>query len=146
MPDGIVLWGPSCVRSEPGDPDYEPDVRTWVDRCASVGVTKFITGQADPVLTAAAHEKGIAAHPYRDYTAFPNYGRRRVRYGWSLDWLRPPVESAEVRRILERHRPVWDGPTVEEESVEVVRARAPGDVEPDAGRQVPAPAPANAAT
>ena len=118
MPDGIVLWGPSCVPSGPGDPGYERDVRLWVDRCASVGVTRMITGQADPVLTAAAHEKGIAAHPYRDFTAFPNYGRRRVSYGWSLDWVRPPIESPEARRILERHRPVWDGPTVEEESVE----------------------------
>ena len=125
MPDGIVLWGPPCVGSKPGDPDYEREVRPWVDRCRGVGVTKMITGAADPVLVAAGHEKGLVVHPYRDYTAFPNYGRRRVRYGWSLDWLRPPVESPEARRILERHRPVWDGPTVEEESVEAFALEHP---------------------
>lgn len=118
MANDFVLWGPPVVLSVPGEPRYERDVRRWVGRCQGVGVTKMITGAADPVLVDAAHEKGIAISPYVDYTAFPSYGSRPATYGWSLAYLRPPVESPEAREIADRHRPVWDGPTVGEETLD----------------------------
>ena len=95
MANDFVLWGPPVVPSVPGEPRYERDVRRWVGRCQGVGVTKMITGAADPVLVDAAHEKGIDISPYVDYTAFPSYGSRPATYGWSLAYLRPPVESPE---------------------------------------------------
>ena len=114
----LVLWGPPIVPSEPGESAYERDVEAWVDRLHQVGVTKNIPGTATPVLIEAAHKKGILVHPYVNYTAFPSYGIRNLTYGWSLAFLRPNVDAPGAREIMDRHRPVWNGPQIGEETLE----------------------------
>ncbi len=97
----LFLWG-SVEDDEAVD---------YVERCASVGVTRLI-GAASSYVVEVAHAKGIAVHPYIGYTAFPTYGNRRLSYEWSLPFMRPPVTAPEARTIMDRHRPIWSHPRV----------------------------------
>ncbi len=83
----------------------------YVEKCASVGVTRLI-GATTAYVVEVAHAKGIAVHPYLGYTAFPTYGTRRVSYEWSLPFMRPPVTAPEARAIMDHHRPIWSHPRV----------------------------------
>ena len=112
MPENLILWGPPVVDSVPGAPDYAAYLPGWVTKCADVGVSKIIGGDRTLALTEAAHEVGIKVDPYVNYNAFPRYGSARVTYGWSLDFLRPPVIAPEAREILDKHRPIFDAPKV----------------------------------
>jgi len=108
----LVLWGPPIVSSSPGDLSFPEDVAAWVSKCSSVGITKIIGGDQTRVLTEAANAVGIEVHPYVNYNSFPRHGSSKVGYGWSLDFLRPVVGSSEARAVMDRHRPIWDSPTV----------------------------------
>lgn len=114
----LVLWGPPIVSSDVGDADYARDIQGWVERISDVGITKTIPGATNPVVVDAANKKGIAVHPYVNYTAFPSYGNRSQAYGWSLSFLREALDAPGTRNILDDHRPVFDGPTVGEEKLE----------------------------
>ncbi len=112
MPDRLVLWGPPVVERAPTDPDYADLLPGWVQKCADVGVNKIIGGDKTLALTEAAHTVGITVDPYVNYNSFPRHGSARVRYGWSLDFLRPPVTADEARAIMDQHRPIFDNPQV----------------------------------
>ncbi|MDE0183754.1 MAG: family 10 glycosylhydrolase [Caldilineaceae bacterium] len=112
MPERLVLWGPPVVERVPADPDYAEFLPGWVQKCADVGVAKIIGGDKTLALTEAAHAVGIKVDPYVNYNSFPRHGSARVRYGWSLDFLRPPVTADEARAIMDRHRPIFDNPQV----------------------------------
>ena len=112
MPERLVLWGPPVVERGPADPDYAAYLPGWVQKCAGVGVTKIIGGDRTLALTEAAHAVGIKVDPYVNYNSFPRHGSARVKYGWSLDFVRPPVTSAEARAIMDKHRPIYDNPQV----------------------------------
>lgn len=88
----------------------------YVEKCASVGVTRLI-GATSAYVVEVAHAKGIAVHPYIGYTAFPTYGNRRVSYEWSLPFMRPPVTDPEARAIMDQHRPIWSHPRVAEPEI-----------------------------
>ena len=112
MPGRLVLWGPPVVERIPNDPDYAEYLPAWVQKCADVGVTKIVGGDQTRALTEAAHAVGIKVDPYINYNSFPRHGWARVTYGWSLDFLRPPVTAAEARAIMDSHRPIYDAPKV----------------------------------
>ena len=112
MPERLVLWGPPVVEKIPNDPDYAEYLPAWVQKCADVGVTKIVGGDQTRALTEAAHAVGIKVDPYINYNSFPRHGWARVTYGWSLDFLRPPVTAAEARAIMDSHRPIYDAPKV----------------------------------
>ena len=112
MSERLVLWGPPVVERGPDDPDYADYLPGWVQKCADVGVTKIVGGDRTLALTEAAHAVGIKVDPYVNYNSFPRHGSARVRYGWSLDFVRPPVTSAEARAIMDKHRPIYDNPKV----------------------------------
>ena len=112
MPECLILWGPPVVDRVPADPDYTAHLPAWVQKCADVGISKIIGGDRTPALTEAAHEVGIKVDPYMNHNAFPRHGSARVTYGWSLDFLRPPVTDAAARAILDKHRPIYDNPKV----------------------------------
>ncbi len=97
----LPLWG-SVEDDEAVD---------YVEKCASVGVTRLI-GATSAYVVEVAHAKGIEVHPYLGYTAFPTYGNRRVSYEWSLPFMRPPVTAPEARGIMDQHRPIWSHPHV----------------------------------
>ena len=118
MPETVVLWGPPDVD---GSPEGTEDARLlagWMKKCADHGVTKIIDGSARVLPPGertlarprAAREQGMKFDTYVDYTGFPRHGGVRIKYGWSLDFLRPPVTSVEARQILDRHRPIYHGP------------------------------------
>ena len=88
----------------------------YVEKCASVGVTRLI-GATSAYVVEVAHAKGIAVHPYIGYTAFPTYGNRRVSYEWSLPFMRPLVTDPEARAIMDQHRPIWSHPRVAEPEI-----------------------------
>ena len=88
----------------------------YVERCASVGVTRLI-GATSAYVVEVAHAKGIAVHPYIGYTAFPTYGNRRINYEWSLPFMRAPVSAPEARAIMDQHRPIWSHPRVGEAEI-----------------------------
>ena len=108
----LILWGPPIVSSGPDDPGYPAELARWMERCSNVGITRIIGGDGTRTLTEAAHQVGIEVHPYAACNAFPRHGSAKVTYGWSVDWLRSPVEAPEARNILDRHRPIWDNPKV----------------------------------
>jgi len=112
MPEQLILWGPPVVESSPDSPDYARHLPAWVEKCAGAGVSKIIGGDRTLALTDAAHQVGINVDPYVNYNAFPRYGWARVKYGWSLDFLRPAITSPEAREILDAHRPIYDDPRV----------------------------------
>ena len=121
MPEQLILWGPPVVDSSPDVSNDPRHVSAWMEKCAAVGVSKIIEGSAR-VLPAgertlaparAARAAGMKFDTYVDYNSFPRYGSARVTYGWSLDFLRPPVTAAEARRILDEHRPIYHGPYVD---------------------------------
>ena len=112
MPERLVLWGPPVVDRVPDDPDYADYLPGWVQKCADAGVTKIVGGDRTLALTEAAHAVGIKVDPYINYNSFPRHGSARVTFGWSLDFLRPPVTAAEARAIMDSHRPIYDAPKV----------------------------------
>ena len=112
MPERLVLWGPPVVERAPADPDYADFLPAWAQKCADAGVKKIIGGDRTRALTEAAHAVGIKVDPYINYNSFPRHGSARVKYGWSLDFLRPPVTAAEARAIMDKHRPIYDNPQV----------------------------------
>ena len=112
MPERLVLWGPPVVDRVPDDPDYADYLPGWVQKCADAGVTKIVGGDRTLALTEAAHAVGIKVDPYINYNSFPRHGGARVTFGWSLDFLRPPVTAAEARAIMDSHRPIYDAPKV----------------------------------
>ena len=114
----LVLWGPPTIPAQPGEPTTRREVEQWVGRCANIGVTKMISGGMKPMTVAAAHIKGIEAHPYVNYTAFPSYGSRPRSQGWSTAYLRVPADSPEAREILDSHRPIWGAAAKGEETLE----------------------------
>ena len=114
----LVLWGPPIVPSQPGEAGHEQQIADWVARCSDVGITKMIPGTPTPLTVAEGHNRGILVHPYVNYTAFPSYGLRSLSYGWSLAFLRIPPGAPTARDAMDRHRPVWDGPTIGEEELE----------------------------
>ena len=112
MPETLVLWGPPVVDSIPGNPDYAEHLPAWVEKCANVGISKIIGGDRTLALTEAAHQVGIKVDPYVNYNAFPRYGSARVTYGWSVDFIRVPVDAPEANEILKNHIPIYDAPKV----------------------------------
>ena len=142
MPDRLVLWGPPVVDGDPNNPDYgqpppsggfpasptplappqtaagrgnvphRASLAAWTKQCADVGVTKIIGGDRSVALTEAAHQVGVKVDPYINYNSFPRHGTARLRVGWSLDFVRPPLTAAEARAIIDDHRPIYDNPQV----------------------------------
>lgn len=112
MPEQLILWGPPVVESMPESADYAAYLPKWVQKCADVGISKIIGGDRTLALTEAAHQVGIKVDPYVNYNSFPRYGSARITYGWSLDFLRPPIAAPEARGILDKHRPIYDNPKV----------------------------------
>ncbi len=102
----LFLWG--SVKDD--------EAVAYVEKCASVGVTRLI-GATSAYVVEVAHAKGIAVHPYIGYTAFPTYGNRRVSYEWSLPFMRPLVTDPEARAIMDQHRPIWSHPRVAEPEI-----------------------------
>lgn len=102
----LPLWG-SVEDDEAVD---------YVEKCASVGVTRLI-GATSSYVVEVAHTKGIEVHPYLGYTAFPSYGRRGVSYDWSLDFMGLPKTAPEARAIMDRHRPIWSHPRAAEPEI-----------------------------
>lgn len=114
----LVLWGPPTIPNEPGEPTSKRDVDRWVQRCADIGVTKMISAGMKPLTVTSARAKGIAANPYVNFNAFPNYGSRGRTQGWSTAYLRVPADSPEARKILDEHRPIWGAAGAGEETLE----------------------------
>lgn len=112
MPEQLILWGPPVVDSIPDAPDYAEHLPAWVQKCADVGISKIVGGDRTLALTESAHAAGIKVDPYVNYNSFPRYGSARVTYGWSVDFLRPAVDSPEGRAVLDKHRPIYDAPKV----------------------------------
>lgn len=112
MPKRLMLWGPPVVDSTPGSPDYAEHLPGWVKKCADVGITKIIGGDSTVALTEAAHEVGIKVDPYVNYNSFPRYGSARLTYGWSVDFMRVPVDHPQANNILKAHIPIYDAPKV----------------------------------
>ena len=123
MPESVVLWGPPDVDGSPEGTEDSRLLSAWMRKCADHGVTKIIDGSAR-VLPAgertlarprAARRAGMKFDTYVDYNGFPRHGSARMTYGWSLDFLRPPVNSVQARAILDGHRPIYHGPYVNTE-------------------------------
>ncbi|MBV7334053.1 family 10 glycosylhydrolase [Chloroflexi bacterium TSY] len=112
MPERLILWGPPAVNSTPDSPDYAEHLPDWVKKCADVGISKIIGGDRTLALTEAAHEVGIKVDPYINYNSFPRYGSARVTYGWSVDFIRVPVDDPQANAILKDHIPIYDAPKV----------------------------------
>ena len=108
----VILWGPPVVPSEPLDPAFRDDMDIWIRKCVDAGVSRIIGGDKTLTLTEVARSHGIDVHPYVNYNSFPRHGWARRTYGWSLDFLRPPVDSEEARAILDKHRPIYDNPQI----------------------------------
>ena len=108
----VILWGPSVVPSEPLDPAFRDDMDIWIRKCVDAGVSRIIGGDKTLTLTEVARSHGIDVHPYVNYNSFPRHGWARRTYGWSLDFLRPPVDAEEARAILDKHRPIYDNPQI----------------------------------
>ncbi len=121
----LVLWGPPTVPAQPGEASTGREVEAWVERCANAGVTKMISAGMKPMTVAAAHARGIEAHPYVNYTAFPSYGSRPRPQGWSTAYLRVPPDSPEAREILDAHRPIWGAASAGEETLEPLARERP---------------------
>ena len=120
MPETVVFWGPPDLDGSPEGTEDSRLLSSWMTKCSDHGVTKIIDGSAR-VLPAgertlarprAAHQAGMEFDTYVDFNGFPRHGSARMTYGWSLDFLRPPVTSVQAREILDRHRPVYHGPYV----------------------------------
>ncbi|MDE2716654.1 MAG: hypothetical protein OXI33_06515, partial [Chloroflexota bacterium] len=108
----VMLWGPPVVPSGPLDPSFRDDMDIWIRKCVDAGVSRIIGGDKTLTLTEVANSHGIDVHPYVNYNSFPRHGWARVTYGWSLDFLRPPVDADEARAILDKHRPIYDNPQI----------------------------------
>ncbi|MEM7125313.1 MAG: family 10 glycosylhydrolase [Chloroflexota bacterium] len=112
MTERLILWGPPVVDSTPESPDYAEHLPAWVQKCADVGIAKIIGGDQTLALTEAAHDVGIKVDPYVNYNSFPRYGTARLRYGWSVDFMRVPVDDPTANDILKDHIPIYDNPQV----------------------------------
>ena len=110
----LALWG--------GPED--DDAAAFIEKCADAGVTRLI-GPRSPVVVEAGRARGIEVHPYIDTTAFADYNVPNLLNGWSLAFLRPPVDSPEAREILDNHRPIWDDPTLSEPVISDFAAEHP---------------------
>lgn len=108
----VILWGPPVVPSDPMASTFRDDIEAWIQKCVDAGITRIIGGDRTLTLTEVARSRGIDVHPYVNYNSFPRHGWARVTYGWSLDFLRSPVDAEEARAILDRHRPIWDNPKI----------------------------------
>ena len=108
----VMLWGPPVVPSDPLDPAFRSDMETWMQKCVNSGVKRIIGGDRTLVLTEVARSNNIDVHPYVNFNSFPRHGSARQSYGWSLDFLRPGVDAAEAREILDRCRPIYDDPKI----------------------------------
>ncbi len=118
----VMLWGPPVVPSGPLEPSFRDDVEAWVRKCVDAGVTRIIGGDRTRVLTEVAESNGIQVHPYVNYNSFPRHGWARVTYGWSLDFLRPPVGSPEAGTLLKSHHPIYDNPRIDTSMTDFARA------------------------
>lgn len=112
MPERLMLWGPPVVDSTPASYDYAEYLPAWVQKCADVGISKIVGGDRTVALTEAAHEVGIKVDPYVNYNSFPRYGSARLTYGWSVDFMRVPVDHPTANAILKEHIPIYDAPRV----------------------------------
>ena len=120
MPENVVLWGPPDVDGSPEGTEDSRLLSAWMKKCADHGVTKIIDGSARVLPPGertlarprAARRAGMKFDTYVDYNGFPRHGSARMTYGWSLDFLRPPVNSVQARAILDEHRPIYHGPYV----------------------------------
>ena len=117
-----MLWGPPVIPSGPLEDSFRDDMEVWIRKCVDAGVSRIIGGDRTRVLTEVARENGIDVHPYVNYNSFPRHGSARVTWGWSLDFLRPPVDAPEARAILEAHSPIYDNPKVDTSMTDFARA------------------------
>ena len=108
----VILWGPPVVPSNPLDRSFRDDIEDWMGKCVGAGVTRIIGGDGTRILTEVAKSHGIEIHPYVNYNSFPRHGSARETYGWSLDFLRPPVNAPGARELMDRHRPIYDDPKI----------------------------------
>jgi hypothetical protein len=106
----FALWGGAITPALPGKPEDEARrTEEFIEKCARHGVTRLFPSGGSGTLLEPARKRGIAVHPY---ASFNNQGGRTVSYTWSLNYLQPPVDSPEGRRLLDHHRPIWGGPVV----------------------------------
>ena len=117
-----MLWGPPVVPSGPLEESFRDDLEVWIRKCVDAGVSRIIGGDKTLALTEVARDNGIDVHPYVNYNSFPRHGWARVTWGWSLDFLRPSVDAAEARAILEAHSPIYDNPKVDTSMTDFARA------------------------
>ena len=108
----VMLWGPPTVPSGPLDASFRGDLELWMRQAVDSGVKRIIGGNGTRTLTEVANANGIELHPYVNYNSFPRHGSARETFGWSLDFLRPPLGSDEARRVIDAHRPIYDNPKV----------------------------------
>ncbi len=101
---GFPLWCDKGGLIDPTEPGDEKKVRDFVRKCADHGVTRLFPWTGSRVLVEAAREKNIEVHPY---LAFNSYGRKNVRYTWSVNYVGPPIGTPEAKDILDHHRPIW---------------------------------------
>jgi hypothetical protein len=108
----VMLWGPPVVPSDPLDQSFRDDIEDWIGKCVGAGVTRIIGGDRTRILTEVAKSHGIDVHPYINFNSFPRHGSARKSYGWSLDFLRTPVDARGARKIMDQHRPIYDDPKI----------------------------------
>lgn len=105
----LVVFGPPEYPLGSSESERTHVDQSYVSRCASAGVTKLIPGGDSKSLVDEAHKKGIEVHPYN---AFPAHGGRPITYRqWSVDYVRYGVDPPQGRDLLDRHRPIFAGPT-----------------------------------
>src|SRR5579872_3505686 len=107
-PRVFSLWGGPPATPLPDKPEDEERLTgTYVETCARHGVTRIFPSGGSAILTRVAAKRGIEVHPY---ASFNYHGGRPIYYTWSLNFLVPPVNSPEGKRLLTHHRPIWGAP------------------------------------
>lgn len=115
----FLLWCDKGGLINPESSTDEKKVVKFVQKCSDHGVTHLVPWSGTSILVEAAREKGIVVHPY---LAFNSHGSRRVSYAWSIDYIGGPPGSAEMRKKLELHQPIWSHPKSSPKLSEFARA------------------------
>jgi len=118
----LPLWGDETALLSFGRPHDDSTVAEFVEKCARHGVTRLIPSGGSRRLVEAARARNIEVHPY---SAFNSHGRSRVIYSWSMDFFEEKMDGPAAREKLDRHRPVWSTPSVNEQVSDFARQHPP---------------------
>ena len=79
-------------------------------------------GRQDPNPHRGSPRQRHRRSPLRQLQLLPPPRLGPCDLGWSLDFLRPPVDAPEARAILEAHSPIYDNPKVDTSMTDFARA------------------------